>query len=183
VRAGVLRSPVTSDLIIVVIALIATAFAITLAVVVIEMWPWFRKRPGVPKESDDERLEVSVTFVPAKGYVASAPELRQPVVAVSLGGLRRRIEALMLPDNVNVRLILDRTAELERAAASRRSWRAERPRVPRRRALSVLSRARLGSSGCGGRRREAARATPTSAPRECPSTTVRTACRGCVRRP
>ncbi len=50
----------------------------------------------------DERLEVSVTFVPAKGYVASAPELRQPVVAVSLGGLRRRIEALMLPDDVIV---------------------------------------------------------------------------------
>jgi hypothetical protein len=46
----------------------------------------------------DERLEVSVTFVPAKGYVGSAPELRQPVVAVSLGGLRRRIEALMLRD-------------------------------------------------------------------------------------
>jgi hypothetical protein len=62
----------------------------------------------------DERLEVSVTFVPAKGYVASAPELRQPVVAVSLGGLRRRIEALMLPDNVNVQLILDRPAERER---------------------------------------------------------------------
>ena len=62
----------------------------------------------------DERLEVSVTFVPAKGYVASAPELRQPVIAVSLGGLRRRIEALMLPDNVNVQLILDRTAERER---------------------------------------------------------------------
>jgi hypothetical protein len=62
----------------------------------------------------DERLEVSVTFVPAKGYVGSAPELRQPVVAVSLGGLRRRIEALMLPDNVNVQLILDRPAERER---------------------------------------------------------------------
>jgi hypothetical protein len=36
------------------------------------------------------------------------------VVAVSLGGLRRRIEALLLPDNVNVQLILDRTAERER---------------------------------------------------------------------
>jgi hypothetical protein len=53
----------------------------------------------------DERLEVSVTFVPAKGYVASAPELRQPVVAVSLGGLRRRIEERLLPDK---RLMLDR---------------------------------------------------------------------------
>jgi hypothetical protein len=45
----------SSDLIIVAIALIATAFAITLAVVVIEMWPWFRKRPEVAKEGDDER--------------------------------------------------------------------------------------------------------------------------------
>jgi hypothetical protein len=61
-----------------------------------------------------DRLEVSVTFDAERGYVATAAELRQPVIAVSLGGLRRRIEALMLPDNVNVRLILDRTAELER---------------------------------------------------------------------
>ena len=40
----------------------------------------------------DERLEVSVTF-DERGYIASAPELRQPIVALSLGGLRRRIEA------------------------------------------------------------------------------------------
>ena len=40
----------------------------------------------------DERFEVSVTFDAERGYVASAPELRQPVVALSLGGLRRRIE-------------------------------------------------------------------------------------------
>jgi len=39
----------------------------------------------------DERLEVSVTFDPARGYVASAPELRAPVTALSLGGLRRSI--------------------------------------------------------------------------------------------
>jgi hypothetical protein len=38
----------------------------------------------------DERLEVSVTFVPAKGYVASAPELRQPVVALSLAACAER---------------------------------------------------------------------------------------------
>jgi hypothetical protein len=62
----------------------------------------------------DERLEVSVTFVPAKGYVASAPELRQPVTALSLGGLRHRIEALMLPDDPIITLSLDRTARLER---------------------------------------------------------------------
>jgi hypothetical protein len=58
----------------------------------------------------DERLEVSVTFVPAKGYVASAPELKAPVTALSLGGLRRRIEALMMPDDLHVVLQLDRTA-------------------------------------------------------------------------
>ena len=36
----------------------------------------------------DERLEVSVTF-DERGYIGSAPELRQAVVALSLGGLRR----------------------------------------------------------------------------------------------
>jgi hypothetical protein len=61
-----------------------------------------------------DRLEVSVTFDAERGYVASAPELRQPVVALSLGGLRRRIEILMLPDDVVITLSLDRTARLER---------------------------------------------------------------------
>ena len=41
----------------------------------------------------DERFEVSVTFDAERGYVASAPELRPPIVALSLGGLRRRIDA------------------------------------------------------------------------------------------
>jgi hypothetical protein len=50
-------APMTSDVIIVVIAPIATAFTITLAVVIIEMWPWFRKRPDVAKENDDERRQ------------------------------------------------------------------------------------------------------------------------------
>jgi hypothetical protein len=59
----------------------------------------------------DDRFEVSVTFDERRGYVATAPELRSPVTALSLGDLRRRIEALMLPDNVNVRLVLDRSAE------------------------------------------------------------------------
>ena len=42
------------------------------------------------------------------GYIASAPELRQPVVALSLGGLRKRIEIALLPDNV--RVVLQPTA-------------------------------------------------------------------------
>ena len=40
----------------------------------------------------DERLEVSVTF-DERGYIGSAPELRLPVMALSLGGLRRKVEA------------------------------------------------------------------------------------------
>ena len=40
--------------------------------------------------------------------------LRSPVVALSLGGLRRRIEALLLPDEVRVVLQLDGFAERER---------------------------------------------------------------------
>jgi hypothetical protein len=62
----------------------------------------------------DERFEVRVTFDAERGYVVSAPELRQPIVALSLGGLRRRIEILMLPDNVRVVLQLDGRAERER---------------------------------------------------------------------
>jgi hypothetical protein len=46
-----------------------------------------------------ERLEVNVTFDSARGYIASAPEVRQPIIALSLGGLRRRIDTLMLPDD------------------------------------------------------------------------------------
>ena len=45
---------------------------------------------------------------------AGAPELRQAVVALSLGGLRRKIEIAMLPDDVRVVLQLDGLAERER---------------------------------------------------------------------
>jgi hypothetical protein len=63
----------------------------------------------------DDRLHVSVTFDEKRGgYVGTAPDLRLPVVALSLGGLRRRVEAAMLPDDVIVLLDLDRAARLER---------------------------------------------------------------------
>jgi hypothetical protein len=57
-----------------------------------------------------DRLEVSVSFDERRGYVATALELRSSVVALSLGGLRRRIEIVLLPDGVDVRLVLDRAA-------------------------------------------------------------------------
>jgi len=60
-----------------------------------------------------DRLEVNVTF-DERGYIGSAPELRQLVVALSLGGLRRKIEALMVPDEPIVVLQLDSHAERER---------------------------------------------------------------------
>jgi hypothetical protein len=53
-------------------------------------------------------------FDERRGYVATAPELRQPVTALSLGGLRRRIEALMPPDDPIITLNLDRIARRER---------------------------------------------------------------------
>ena len=60
-----------------------------------------------------DRLEVNVTF-DERGYIGSAPELRKPVVALSLGGLRRKVEALMVPDEPIVVLQLDGHAERER---------------------------------------------------------------------
>ena len=62
------------------------------------------------------RLEVSVTF-DERGYIGSAPELRSAVVALSLGGLRRKIEIAMLPDDVRVVLQLDGLAERTSPAA------------------------------------------------------------------
>ena len=56
--------------------------------------------------------DVTVTYDARHGYIASAPELRRPIVALSLGGLRRRVEALLLPDDVVLQL--DGLAERER---------------------------------------------------------------------
>jgi len=62
----------------------------------------------------DERLEAIVTFDERHGCISSAAELRQSVVALSLGGLRRNIEALLLPDEVEIVLQLHGLAERER---------------------------------------------------------------------
>ena len=62
----------------------------------------------------DERFEITVTFDERRGYIASAPELRQPVVALSLASLRKRIGAALMPDEPLVVLQLDGRAERER---------------------------------------------------------------------
>ena len=62
----------------------------------------------------DGRFDVGVTFHERRGYVGTHPELRSSVVALSLGGLRRKVEALISPEKVIVTLNLDKAARLER---------------------------------------------------------------------
>ena len=62
----------------------------------------------------DEGLQVGVSFDPQRGYFTTGSELARSLTALSLGGLRRRIEARMLPDDVHIVLHLDRAARLER---------------------------------------------------------------------
>ena len=61
-----------------------------------------------------DKLDVAVTFDASCGYIGSVPGLKAPVVALSLGGLRRRIEIALLPDDVRVVLQLDGLAARER---------------------------------------------------------------------
>ena len=61
----------------------------------------------------DDKLHVAVTFDPAKGYISSHAELR-PFTALSLNGLRRKIEAALIPENPIVVFTLDRAARIER---------------------------------------------------------------------
>jgi len=59
--------------------------------------------------SGDE-MHVNVTWCP-RGFIGSAAELKEPVIAVSLGGLRRKIESLMVPDSVELRFHLDQQGD------------------------------------------------------------------------
>jgi len=61
-----------------------------------------------------EKLFVAVTFDPEKGYVGAHPDLRAHVVALSLSGLRRRLEDAHRGKDVEIKLILDRRARFER---------------------------------------------------------------------
>jgi hypothetical protein len=54
IAAGVprgMRTPM-SDIITAVIVLLAVAFAITLGVLLTDLWPWLRKRPDIPQGND-----------------------------------------------------------------------------------------------------------------------------------
>jgi hypothetical protein len=74
------------------------------------------------------RLSVDVTFDQQRGYVASHPEL-PTITALSLAGLRRKIDEQLISEDVDVRLTLDRAARHERdqrryggAARLRDAW-------------------------------------------------------------
>jgi hypothetical protein len=75
--------------------------------------PKLRLRAGGVMGKDGP-FDVSVTFDERRGYVGTHPELQAPVTALSLGGLRRKVEAAMLPEEVIVMLSLDKVARLER---------------------------------------------------------------------
>jgi hypothetical protein len=75
------------------------------------------------------RTEALRNFDERRGYVGSHPELRSPGVALSLGGLRRRIEALMLPDDPHVVLQLDIRARRERDRRRQQAQLSERRRL------------------------------------------------------
>jgi hypothetical protein len=61
-----------------------------------------------------ERLEVvMVSFDERRGYVASHPELPS-ITALSLAVLRRRVEELLIGEDLEIRLVLDHAARLER---------------------------------------------------------------------
>jgi hypothetical protein len=82
-------------------------------------------------------LMIDVTFDSVRGYVATHPNLPQPVIALSLGGLRARIGAGLGRGSHNVRLKLDRAASAQRD--ERRRGAAERASDTRR-AVSQAAR-------------------------------------------
>jgi hypothetical protein len=97
-----------------------------------------------------EKLVVEVGFDAAHGhYVAHHPELK-PFTALSLFGLRKKIEAALLPETVDIKLVLNRSARLERDRRRRsgeqgrdRAW----PQPVKRTALAgVTTRYRRGDT-------------------------------------
>jgi hypothetical protein len=61
-------------------------------------------------------MQVNVSWSP-RGFIGSAPELKEPVIALSLSGLRRKIESLV--PAIELRFHLDHQATREHNA---RRW-------------------------------------------------------------
>ena len=84
----------------------------------------------VPAMPVADELLIAVTFDPVRGYVATHPNLPQPVIALSLSVLRARIGAQLGRVSHNVRLKLERAARAQRD--ERRRGAAERATDTRR---------------------------------------------------
>jgi hypothetical protein len=76
------------------------------------------------KESGFDQLTVHVTFDSERGYIATAPELPQPVFALSLGSLNHQVEKML--GNPIVKLHLDKVARRERDQRRRGGSNTER---------------------------------------------------------
>jgi hypothetical protein len=70
--------------------------------------------------STEERLSIAVSYVEGKGYVSAHPELPS-FAALSLNGLRRKLEEALLPEQPVITLCLDRGAKRERDQRRARS--------------------------------------------------------------
>ena len=58
-------------------------------------------------------MRVAVSFDEERGYYTTAPDV-PTVTALSLAGVRKRIAAALMPDEVDIKLELDRAARRER---------------------------------------------------------------------
>jgi hypothetical protein len=58
-------------------------------------------------------MRVAVSFDTERGYYTTAPDV-PTVTALSLAGERKRIAAALMPDEVDIKLELDRAARRER---------------------------------------------------------------------
>jgi hypothetical protein len=61
-----------------------------------------------------DKLAVNVSFDPRRGYFTVGSELPTVISALSLTGLKRRIEAVLMPDDHVIVLRLDALADRER---------------------------------------------------------------------
>lgn len=61
-----------------------------------------------------DRITVSVSYIEGKGYIGTHAEMKTTFSALSLNGLRRQIEAALMPEAPVVVLNLDRQARRER---------------------------------------------------------------------
>jgi hypothetical protein len=69
--------------------------------------------PAARKRMRERLMMISVSFDPKRGYITTGADVL-PFTALSLSGLRRQLEDAHRGEEVEIKLVLDRTARLER---------------------------------------------------------------------